>query len=832
MNYFRVVFFLSLSTLSLIFSPFTSAQLVTEKLSEMRENIVFPDLSNAEKRVVAEQTQLLLSGVYVHRFQKQDFYPGITDPVPAVQAVVDNIENLSVAEMEAELYRIFSSQRDLHLNYIFPQPYSNFRSFLPLTFKRVQGQRDFFEVYVDSVGTEDFATFAPDQRVPEVGDRVVAFNGKSIRTAVNDLVEVGQGANKFGGFSRALARLTFRPHLLTLVPEEDEVSITFQTQKKGRWGRRFEHYTVTLPWMTEGPAVAAAAQAQQRSSLGVQSLAEPETRPRKVVLQDLNIKEDMFQKLLNDFRSEKGLVANNAFPTNPSNEPAITWGIIENRFGKFAYIRLSTFSPANGVDFAVQEIRRLIYEEFDGTRGLIFDVRNNGGGSGQLSDELPQLFGRNEAVKTGDRLLNTDVMSRIFNESLFGIALPRGLDALEGVRGSTETHTPVFELFDSPGLNAFGQVYNGPVAVLANSNSYSASDYFSCHMQDSGIGFVFGEEPRTGAGGANVFEHQLFADLVPGVFSPLPDTHRARVSFGQGVRQGLNEGAFIEDFGCEADLLVSPRLSDLLDGGESQIAKITSALKYLSYFPRFRTGVRAPTNDLFLVRASGDLGFPLRVTNTPKVRVSINGEVVDEVFNRRFFGTNTIDYSFPDTLPLGQTSSVLIEGVTYSGKRLWNLKRQVLLVQPALVVGEEGIEIDLSAESLESPFSIINQNAPEDGWNLADQALQVGFNPVYANNVNSNAILSLDLTALETAQLSFDMAFDTEFDFDFVEVFVTDTEGSSAVLLSGSGAQPLQTFDFDISAFAGKSGVQVNFRFTSDGSVQAPGVRLERVSIR
>lgn len=641
LRFFHLVF---LSTTVLLFTNLSHAQLVFDELSDVRDQIVFPDLSDAEKRAVAEQSQLLLRGVYVHRFQKQDFYPGVTDPVPAVQAVVDNVDNLSVAEMEAELYRIFSSQRDLHLNYIFPQPYANFQSFLPLTFKRVAGRRDFFHVRVDSVNADRFAEFAPDQPVPEIGDRVIRYNGVPVSRAINELLEVGQGANRFGGFSRALARLTFRPHLLALVPEEDEVSITFRTTRGVGTPGRPREYTITMPWITAGPPPAAptlTTQSQQRSITAdtTEASVPANVIPSKLTQNDLNIKEDLYQKMFTKFRSENGLMANSTYPSNPSNEPEITWGVIENRLGKFGYIRLASFVPDNGVDFAVQEVRRIIYDEFDGTRGMIFDVRDNGGGFGQLSDELPQLFGRNDAVTAQDRLINTEEMSRIFNESIFGPVFPSGLEAINEVSGTDATHTRVFSLFDAPGANAFGQVYNGPVAVLANSNSYSASDYFSCHMQDSGIGFVFGEEPRTGAGGANVFEHSLLAQFVPTVFTPMPATHRARVSFGQAVRQGLNEGSFIEDFGCESDLLVSPGLSDLLDGGERQIAKITSALRYLSFFPRFRSAVRAPSNELLLLRTGVDLGFPMRVRNTPKVRVTINGEVVDEIYTRRFFST-------------------------------------------------------------------------------------------------------------------------------------------------------------------------------------------------
>lgn len=828
MKRIRFLFLLSLSSLSILFSPHLYAQATFEELREVRDDIVFPDLSDAEKRTVAEQAQLLLSGIYVHRFQKQDFYPGVTDPVPAVQAVVDNIDELTVPEMEAELYRIFSSQRDLHLNYIFPQPYAGFQSSLPLTFTRVQGRRNFFEVRVDAVNAERFAEFASDQRVPEVGDQVIAYNGVRISRAVNSLLEVGQGANRFGGFSRALARLTFRPHLLSLVPEEDEVTITFRGKKAG--GRGFERYTVTLPWITRVPAAVPAAQAQQRSGLIAPQGAD--NKPRKITLQEMNIKEDIFQKLFNDFRAENGLLAQNTYPSNPSNEPEITWGVIENRLGKFGYIRLASFVPINGVDFAVQEIRRIIYDEFDGTKGMIFDVRDNGGGFGQLSDELPQLFGRNDAVTAEDRLINTEENLRLFNESIFGVVFPEGLEALTEVAGTDATHTRVFSLFDAPGVNTFGQVYNGPVAVLANANSYSASDYFSCHMQDSGIGFVFGEEPRTGAGGANVFEHSLLAQFAPTVFSPLPGTHRARVSFGQAVRSGLNQGSFIEDFGCEADLLVSPRLSDVLDGGESQIARVTSALKYLSFFPRFRAAVRAPSNDFLLLRTQSDLGFPLRVRNTPKVRVTINGEVVDEIYTRRFFGSTTVDYSFPSSFVIGDTNSVLIEGVSYSGTRLWNLRRQVVVLEEPVVIDNDGFEIDFATATTVAPFSIINFNPVEDGWNLVAPALQIGFNPNYADNVNSDALLSVDLTALSSAQLSFDLEYDTEVDFDFVEVFVTDADGGNTSLLRESGAQALQTYDFDISEFAGKTDVQVHFRFISDGGVVAPGVRLQRVSIR
>jgi len=266
-----------------------------------------------------------------------------------------------------------------------------------------------------------------------------------------------------------------------------------------------------------------------------------------------------------------------------------------------------------------------------------------------------------------------------------------------------------------------------------------------------------------------------------------------------------------------------------MDGGETQIARITTALRYLSFFPRYRPSVRAPSNEFSLLRTVGDLGFPMRVSNTPKIRVTINGEVVDEFYTGRFFGTTTVDYSFPDSLAAGSSNTVLIEGISYSGNRLWNLKRQLGLLEAPVVVGEDGFEIDFATATTTAPLSILNNNPPENGWNLVTPALQLGFNPTYVPNVNSDAILGLDLSGLASASVSFDLEYDTEFAFDFIEVFLTDSEDNTLVLLSESGAAPLQTYDFDVSDFAGKANVQLHFRFISDGSVEAPGVHSEPI---
>lgn len=88
-----------------------------EPLSSVRDQIVFPELSDPEKQVMVDQAKIFLQELYVHRFDKLDFYPDLEDPAFAIEYVANNIENLSTQELEEKIYQIFVSQRDLHLNY-------------------------------------------------------------------------------------------------------------------------------------------------------------------------------------------------------------------------------------------------------------------------------------------------------------------------------------------------------------------------------------------------------------------------------------------------------------------------------------------------------------------------------------------------------------------------------------------------------------------------------------------------------------------------------------------------------------------------------------------
>ena len=108
-----------------------------------------------------------------------------------------------------------------------------------------------------------------------------------------------------------------------------------------------------------------------------------------------------------------------------------------------------------------RDVRRLLAElEQDGVDGVIVDLRDNGGGSLTEATELTGLF-----IKDGPVVQIRDYRG--------GIDLEQDSD-------------PV-------------QVYAGPLAVLVNRNSASASEIFAGAIQDYGRGIIIGE-PTFGKG--------------------------------------------------------------------------------------------------------------------------------------------------------------------------------------------------------------------------------------------------------------------------------------------------------------------------------------------
>jgi hypothetical protein len=93
----------------------------------------------------------------------------------------------------------------------------------------------------------------------------------------------------------------------------------------------------------------------------------------------------------------------------------------------------------------------------------------------------------------------------------------------------------------------------------------------------------------TGAGGANVFEYNYLKEMDSEDFPALPfstlehGSANFRVGWRQQVRNGMNAGKIIEDYGIISDVITRPRTFDIISAkssnSSSQFDRIATVLR-------------------------------------------------------------------------------------------------------------------------------------------------------------------------------------------------------------------------------------------------------------
>ena len=196
------------------------------------------------------------------------------------------------------------------------------------------------------------------------------------------------------------------------------------------------------------------------------------------------------------------------------SEPVLSSRRLSDSLG---YIRISQWG---GADLAGQFDRAL--EEFKETRGLVIDVRGNGGGSDALADEV------------NGRLIDQPVVSSIdfWRES--------GTDQFHKTIGRVQPRGP--------------WTYRGRVAVLIDEGCASACEHFVSGIEAMKRVLIVGT-PTNGAGGG------------PTVLT-LSDGTRFAVSRALGLRAN---GIVFEGHGIPPHIFSTPSLADLRDGRDAAL---------------------------------------------------------------------------------------------------------------------------------------------------------------------------------------------------------------------------------------------------------------------
>jgi Peptidase family S41 len=511
-------------------------------------------LTDEDRKLIVRQALILLDQNYAHLPLKKAMHS--IDPVQRLRVLLQALEmtppsrQLSEVEFHAEMTDIFTSIRDLHTNYLLPAPFNEMTAFLPFMVEDYvdHGKRRYLVSHV----AEGFRhpTFRP-------GVEVVYWNGTPIDRAVANNAQRYAGSNPDARHARGVQTLTTRALIIAPPPDEEWVVVGYRTNA----GKLAD---VRLDWQVN-PPLPASVDAQITSvraaaGLGLDLEQEIVQRVRKSLFapQVVDAEKTAARKAIRGVLADLESGMPNVFEARKVTTPS----------GTFGYLRVRTFSvfpPENFINEFIRLITALP------PRGLILDVRGNGGGvinAGEFA--LQTLTPRRiepEPFQFINSPLNLDICRRNGKDSNW-TDLSAWVESMQQALQTGAAFSAGFPVSDPEMCNAIGQKYFGPVVLITDGLCYSTTDIFASGFQDHDIGPVLGVAGSTGAGGANVWEHQYFAsDILPGsVYQPLPNGAGMRVAIRRTLRVGRRAGAPVEDLGVIADERHDLTRNDLLKG--------------------------------------------------------------------------------------------------------------------------------------------------------------------------------------------------------------------------------------------------------------------------
>ncbi|MFF0448909.1 S41 family peptidase [Streptomyces sp. NPDC004609] len=508
-------------------------------LDEFLERSAADPLPLAARYQLVAAARALLEELYVHLPLKRAMYA--TDPVQGLRLLERRLAPLSELQFHAELAGVFRGLCDLHTVYQLPEPYRGHVATLGFLVER----------YFDADGTPHHIVSRIDRSLAhngfDAGAELEAGNGVPIERAIERNAAAQAGANLDARLARALDSLALRPLRTCPPPDERWVTLSYRTPA----GRRRE---TRVPWRVRA-AGRHAGRAQDpvptlATSLGIDAGNEA-TRQLK-----------------------RALFA----PARARGPAAALRGVMDHRTLRFrgrsfGYLRVFSFNVPSARLFAEQVARIAARAP---ARALIVDIRGNPGGHVPAAECALQVLSEAPVVPVCFSLPTTRA----------ALALTRSNPGFRvwssSIRAAVETGEPYsqgFPLTDPEAITAGLPRHAGPKVLITDALSYSAADIFAAGFQDNGLGPVLGTARRTGAGGANVWTHELLRVWLPELLGGLPRGAGFRVALRRATRARGNVDVPLEDLGVQADELhllterdVTGRNQDLLAAAAALLA--------------------------------------------------------------------------------------------------------------------------------------------------------------------------------------------------------------------------------------------------------------------
>jgi C-terminal processing protease CtpA/Prc len=307
-------------------------------------------------------------------------------------------------------------------------------------------------------------------------------------------------------------------------------------------------------------------------------------RVRKAVFdpQGIQLEREMAEHRNSAAASSAGAAAASAPPrADTSLFPDVyeRFGTVNTPSGEFGYIRLKSFAPGSGdVNGAVQEFARLL--GLMPPRGLILDVRGNGGGYVNFGERILQMLTPRPITPQPFHFLATEMTYRMAQSNAW---LREWQEPIAQAIETGASFSQGFPLTPFASCNDIGQIYQGPVVLATDALCYSTTDIFAAGFQDHEIGKILGVHNNTGAGGANVWDHQQVLQqlsLPPNnPFLALPKGAGMRTAVRRSTRVGARSGVPLEDLGVAPDAPYLMTKADVTNGNADLIAAAAKMLK-------------------------------------------------------------------------------------------------------------------------------------------------------------------------------------------------------------------------------------------------------------
>ena len=600
------------------------------------------NLTLSERRLLVDQALVLLEQNYAHLPLKVAMHA--VNPVQKLRLLKARLERLTPATMgpewmfHAEMSEIFHSVRDLHTNYLLPAPFNDRIAYLPFLIEEYQAADGPHFVVAHVAQGFTAPGFGP-------GAEVLQWAGMPIERAVEVNASRFAGSNAAARRARGVESLTVRSLRLHLPPNEEFVTVGYQgTDGVLRELRQDWLVVQNLPPMADGHGPDARAAAQ-----GLDLGADEVARARRMLFAP---------QTLGQGRAASG--ADGADAEVPTTMPGVFRARpVSTAHGNFGHLRIFTFSVQDP-DAFVQEFVRLV--ELLPQEGLVLDVRGNGGGHIHASEFTLQTLTPRRIVPEPVQFINTPLNLRIcrkHKDSPVGIDLGPWVESMAQALETGATFSGAFPITPEDGANRIGQRYHGPVVLITDARCYSATDIFAAGFQDHGIGLVIGVDDNTGAGGANVWTHELLRQLLevppPDSASPykaLPKQAGMRVSIRRTLRVGKRAGTPVEDLGVVPDVRYRLSKADVLSGNVDLMLAATQILAGSRVRRLGCAASRRPGNRLRVV---------LQASNVDRVDVHVDGRPRTSVDITQV--TTTLELE-----GLGAASQVRVEG--FSGGEL------------------------------------------------------------------------------------------------------------------------------------------------------------------